>query len=40
MIIKTSALEDYHHEQNKIPWLAGQDWLRFMAAVVDIAEQK
>ena len=40
MVIKTSALEDRHPDQNKIPWLAGQDWLRFMAAVVDIAEQK
>ena len=40
MIIKTSTLDDRPPGQNKIPWLAGQDWLRFMAAVVDIAEQK
>ena len=40
MIIKTSSLEDRHPEQNRIPWLAGQDWLRFMEAVVDVAGQK
>ena len=40
MVIKTPTLEDRHPDQNKIPWLAGQDWLRFMGAVVDVAEQK
>ena len=40
MIIKTSSLEDRHPEQNRVPWLAGQDWLRFMEAVVDVAGQK
>ena len=40
MIIKTSALEDRDPGMNTIPWLAGQDWLRFMGAVVDIADQK
>ena len=40
MVIKTSSLEDRGKDQNKIPWLAGQDWLRFVEAVVDIADHK
>eukprot|EP00913_Durusdinium_trenchii_P020900 g19638.t1 len=40
MVIKTSVLDDTLPESGKIPWLAGQDWLRLVRAVVDIGEQK
>ena len=40
MVIKTSALEDRDPAMNRIPWLAGQDWLRLVEAVVDIGASK
>ncbi|CAK9046745.1 unnamed protein product, partial [Durusdinium trenchii] len=39
-VIKTSTLDDTDPNSGKIPWLAGQDWLRLVRAVIDVGEQK
>ena len=38
-VIKTSTLDDTDPNSGKIPWLAGQDWLRLVRAVIDVGEQ-